>query len=62
MEKQNRWRSKAAWLTLLAQVAIVAALFFAPEVTEAIKIIGLAGITAAAGFGVFNDPTNPTAF
>lgn len=59
---QNRWKSKAAWITALAQVVIVAGLFFVPEVTDAIKIIGMALITAAAGFGAFNDPTNKTGF
>ena len=59
---QKRWKSKAAWVTALSQIVIVAALFFAPEVTDAIKIIGTAVIAVAAGFGAFNNPTNKTGF
>ena len=59
---QNRWRSKAAWITALTQIGIVAALFFTPQITDAIKVIGMAVITVAAGFGAFNDPTNKTGF
>jgi len=59
---QSRWKSKAAWLTLLTQIGIVAALFFTPEVTDIIKVIGIAVIAAVDAFGVFNDPTNKTGF
>lgn len=59
---QNRWKSKAAWITAITQIGIVAALFFAPEVTDAIKIIGMAVISIAAGFGAFNNPTAKDTF
>lgn len=60
--KQLRWKSKVAWTTLVAELVIIGGLFFADEVTLAIKIIGMAVIAIVAGFGWFNDPTSKGKF
>ena len=61
MEKQSRWRSRAAWATLIAQAVIIVGIFW-PDVSDTIKAIGTALIAVAAGFGAFNNPENKTGF
>lgn len=54
---QSRYKSKAAWATLLASVVTIAALFLTQEEVNMIQVVGSAVLLAVEAFGVFNNPT-----
>lgn len=66
MEKQNRFKSKVVWTSVIAQIIVIGQLtgLFAKIGLDA----GLVGDVCAAVlqlfvlFGVLNDPTNKTGF
>ena len=59
--KQNRFRSKAAWLVTIAVVGGVVK-HYIPGISVDYQIITDAGIALATVWGVFNDPTSKGQF
>ena len=59
--KQNRLKSKAVWVAVLAQVLIVVGLFL-PNISNEIKVVGTALIQVATLFGILNNPTDGEGF
>ena len=53
--KQNRLRSKTAWLSVLTLVIFVAKTYFGYNIPEADQLINLILITGTA-VGIFNNP------
>jgi len=62
MITQSRWKSKAAWLTLLASVAIILGFFCTKETVTIVEGIGGAILVAVEAFGFFNNPTSKNTF
>lgn len=54
---QSRWRSKTAWMALIALVLFIVKTYTNIEIPEVDKLVELILITATA-FGVFNNPTS----
>ena len=59
--KQNRLRSKAAWVIIAAVVGGVVKRYI-PGITDDWQLVTDAIITVLTVFGVFNDPTNKKGF
>lgn len=63
---QNRLHSKAAWLTLVALLLLVGNTFGLWDkigiTSEAAQNLLNGLMAVAAGFGIFNDPTNGEGF
>lgn len=66
MEKQNRFKSKAAWAavgTLLLFILKTYGLFVPIGLTEdSFKEFTTLAFTVLTAFGIFNDPTNKEGF
>ena len=58
---QNRFRSKTAWLAIIALVVFILKTYFNISIPEADKLIDLI-LIAGTAFGVFNNPTNKEGF
>ena len=63
---QNRFRSKAAWAALLSLIGFALGNWWLYDkigmTSETWQTFTNFLLLALAAFGVFNDPTNPTAF
>jgi uncharacterized membrane protein (UPF0136 family) len=62
MITQSRWKSKAAWITLLASIGIILGFFCTKETVTIVEGIGAAVLVAAEAFGFFNNPTSKNTF
>jgi uncharacterized membrane protein (UPF0136 family) len=62
IQLQSRWRSKAAWITLLASIGIILGYFCTREVVTIVEGIGAAVLVAVEAFGFFNNPTRKNTF
>ena len=60
--EQNRFLSKAAWLTVIANVcaALIAFGVIAPDMGDAIKVVLVSVLELLALAGIFNNPTDKT--
>jgi len=59
---QNRLQSKVVWVSILAQVLVVLALFVPNNIAEEVKIVGTAVIEMLTLFGILNNPTDSQGF
>ncbi len=57
----NRFKSPIVWLSVMAQICIVIAMF-SPQMSNNIKIIGTSLIEIATILGVLNNPTSKETF
>lgn len=58
---QNRLKSPIVWLSVVAQLCIIVAMFN-PQISNNIKIIGTSLIEIATLFGILNNPTIKESF
>jgi uncharacterized membrane protein len=58
---QSRFRSKAAWIATFSLVVFILKTYFKIEIPEVDKLVDLI-LAAATVWGVFNNPTDPTAY
>lgn len=52
---QSRWRSKAAWLSVLTLIAFVVKQYLGITISDADKLIDLI-LLAGSSWGIFNNP------
>lgn len=66
MEKQNRFKSWAVWVSVAGALWIIASALGLPDkwgiTHETAKAVFNAIGTILIGFGILNDPTNPNGF
>lgn len=55
--EQNRWRSKALWLSVAALIGFVAKNYLGYEIPQYDQLVDLV-LTVLIGFGIINSPTN----
>lgn len=61
MNYQSRWRSKTAWMAVIALILFVLKTYFQIDLKEVDKLIELTLLCASA-FGIFNNPTSRRSF
>ena len=59
--EQNRFRSPVVWAAVLGQVLLIIGLF-KPEISDTVKIIGMAVIEILTLFGILNNPRSKNTF
>ena len=59
--EQNRFRSPVVWAAVLGQVLLIIGLF-KPEISDTVKIIGMAVIEILTLFGILNNPVSKDSF
>lgn len=58
---KHRLTSPVVWGSVLAQVLLIVGLYM-PNITDSVKIVGMAVIEILTLFGVLNNPTNKEGF
>ncbi len=61
MNKQSRWRSKTAWVSIISLVLFVLKTYFKIEIPSQDELVNLLMIVLVS-IGVFNDPTTTDKF
>ena len=57
----NRLKSPVVWISVISQIALIAAIFN-PDISDSVKIIGGAVVEVLTLFGILNNPENKDGF